>query len=176
MRNIGRSALGLLMLASVALGLAELGPARAAGGRVAYLALINRPPSVATQVQEVVQLVNQQRARAGCPAVTVNALLNAAAQRHSDDMAAHDFMGHRGSDGSEFWERIEATGYRFRSAGENVAAGQPSAQEVMSDWMRSAGHRANILDCTYREIGVGYASNPGGRLRHYWAQEFATPR
>ncbi|MEV7546425.1 CAP domain-containing protein [Streptomyces sp. NPDC089915] len=119
----------------------------------------------------VLALVNQERAAAGCPAVTVNAKLTKAAQDHSADMAAHADMSHTGSDGSDPGQRITRAGYQWQTYGENVAYGYSTPEQVMEGWMNSPGHRRNILDCSYREIGIGLAQ-PG----QYWTQDFGAAR
>jgi uncharacterized protein YkwD len=118
----------------------------------------------------VLQLVNAERAKAGCSPVTVDAKLTKAAQNHSQDMADHTNMSHTGSDGSSMTDRLGRVGYAYRSAGENVAAGYGTADSVMDGWMNSPGHKANILNCGFREIGIGLAG-PG----NYWTQNFGTP-
>ena len=120
--------------------------------------------------QQVVALVNVERSRAGCGPVSVNAALRRAAQGHSDDMASRDYFSHTSPDGVTFAERIRAAGYDGGAIAENIAAGQTSAKEVMGAWMASPGHRANILDCAYRDLGVGYAT--GGTYGTYWTQTF----
>ncbi|MET8770347.1 CAP domain-containing protein [Streptomyces sp. NPDC004658] len=120
---------------------------------------------------EIVRLVNSERAKAGCQPLTLNATLTKAAQAHSDDMAAHQNMSHTGSDGSSPGDRITRAGYTWSSYGENVAYGYSTAEQVMAGWMSSPGHRANILNCGFKEIGVGLAQ-PGS----YWTQDFGTAR
>ncbi|MEV7504099.1 CAP domain-containing protein [Streptomyces sp. NPDC093018] len=120
---------------------------------------------------QIVQLVNAERAKAGCRPLTLNAKLTKAAQEHSADMAAHQNMSHTGSDGSDPGTRITQAGYTWSAYGENVAYGYSTAAEVMAGWMASPGHRANILNCGYQEIGVGLAQ-PGS----YWTQDFGTAR
>jgi uncharacterized protein YkwD len=122
-------------------------------------------------IQEVVNIVNHERGKAGLSPLRIHSQLNAAAQAHSNDMARNDFMSHTGSDGSSMGDRIKRHGYNFRTAGENVAAGQRSPQDVMRSWMNSPGHRQNILNPNFRDIGVGYAQG-GGRFGIYWTQKF----
>ncbi|MGP4091463.1 CAP domain-containing protein [Streptomyces sp. KR55] len=122
-------------------------------------------------VARVVALVNSERSKAGCSPVTVNAKLTKAAQDHSADMASHKNMSHTGSDGSEPGERITRAGYSWRTYGENVAYGYSSPEQVMAGWMSSPGHKRNILNCGFKEIGVGLAQ-PG----NYWTQDFGTAR
>jgi uncharacterized protein YkwD len=127
---------------------------------------------------EVVKLTNAERAKAGCPALTISPLLVQAAQGHSDDMARHSFFSHTGSDGSRLWDRIQATGYNYSRVAENIAAGYPTPASVVSAWMKSdKGHAENILNCALTEIGVGYAyrADDPQNYRHYWTQDFATP-
>ncbi len=141
------------------------------------------PPPTATPLpgfpEQVVDLVNQERQNAGCPPVTMDDRLRAAAQGHTEDMALNDFFSHTGSNGSSPWDRIVAQGYNFSTAGENIAAGYTTPQEVMNGWMSSPGHRANILDCDFTDIGVGYyyLGNDTGDVNYnyYWTQDFAAP-
>ncbi|RRQ88093.1 CAP domain-containing protein [Streptomyces griseofuscus] len=120
---------------------------------------------------QIVQLVNAERAKAGCQPLTLNAKLTKAAQEHSADMAAHQNMSHTGSDGSDPGTRITQAGYTWSAYGENIAYGYSTAAEVMAGWMASPGHRANILNCGYQEIGVGLAQPDS-----YWTQDFGTAR
>jgi uncharacterized protein YkwD len=132
------------------------------------------PPTVYiaawTATDEVVYLVNAEREAAGCGPLAVNDALTAAAQGHSDDMAANDYFSHTSLDGATASDRAEAAGFTGTALGENIAAGQRSAQDVMAAWMGSEGHRANILNCDYTVIGVGL--NEDG---WYWTQMFGTP-
>ncbi|MFI9390076.1 CAP domain-containing protein [Streptomyces bauhiniae] len=122
-------------------------------------------------VARVVELVNAERAKVGCSPVELNSTLTKAAQDHSADMAAHNTMSHTGSDGSDPGSRITAAGYQWSAYGENVAYGYATPEQVMAGWMDSPGHRENILNCSYKEIGVGLAQ-PGS----YWTQDFGTAR
>lgn len=120
-------------------------------------------------VSRVVALVNGERGKAGCSPVTLNAKLTKAAQDHSEDMAAHRNMSHTGSDGSDAGARITRAGYTWNTYGENVAYGYATPESVMAAWMASPGHKRNILDCGFKEIGVGLAQPDS-----YWTQDFAT--
>ncbi|MFC5249170.1 CAP domain-containing protein [Streptomyces nigrescens] len=119
----------------------------------------------------VVELVNDERRKAGCSPLTVNAKLTKAAQDHSKDMADHRNMSHTGSDGSSPEDRITRAGYNWSSYGENVAYGYSTPESVMEGWMTSPGHKRNILDCSFKEIGVGHAQPDD-----YWTQDFGTAR
>ncbi|MER7420621.1 CAP domain-containing protein [Micromonospora peucetia] len=125
-----------------------------------------------SQSREVVNLVNAERAKAGCGALGIDDKLTTAAQRHSQDQADHRNMSHTGSDDSSAGDRLDRVGYSWRTYGENVAWNQKTPAAVMSAWMNSPGHRANILNCAFTEIGVGVASSNGP----YWTQVFAAPR
>ncbi|GIJ20096.1 hypothetical protein Vlu01_07200 [Micromonospora lutea] len=127
---------------------------------------------VASEAAEVVALANAERAKAGCGALSIDDKLMTAAQRHSQDQADHQNMSHTGSDGSDPGDRIDRVNYSWRTYGENVAWNQRTPAAVMDAWMNSPGHRQNILNCAFTEIGVGVASSNGP----YWTQVFAAPR
>ncbi|MEV7287119.1 sigma-70 family RNA polymerase sigma factor [Streptomyces sp. NPDC093252] len=120
---------------------------------------------------QVLALVNDERAKAGCSAVRQNGTLDTAAQRHSADMAARDFFDHTNPDGADPGDRITAAGYRWSTYAENIARGQQSAADVMQGWMDSPGHRANILNCSVQEMGLGVHEGSGGP---WWTQVFGT--
>ncbi|WP_309500542.1 CAP domain-containing protein [Streptomyces shenzhenensis] len=122
-------------------------------------------------VARVVELVNAERGKVGCSALTLNTTLSKVAQAHSEDMALHQNMSHSGSDGSSPGDRLTDAGYAWSAYGENVAYGYASPEQVMAGWMASPGHKANILNCAFKEIGVGLAQPDS-----YWTQDFGTPR
>ncbi|MEV3933674.1 sigma-70 family RNA polymerase sigma factor [Streptomyces sp. NPDC053728] len=125
-------------------------------------------PSVA---EEVIALVNTERSKEGCSSVSGDSLLTKAASRHSADMVARDYFSHTSPDGTDPGARITAVGYRWSTYGENIAKGQQTAEAVMDAWMNSDGHRANILNCAFKEIGIGREDSSGGPV---WTQNFAT--
>ena len=131
------------------------------------------PAGNAALEAEVVQIVNTERAKAGCAAVTTDDKLTTAARGHSADMAARGYFSHTTPEGVDFSTRITSAGYRWSNAGENIAKGQRTAAEVMTGWMNSAGHKANILNCKFKNIGVGVAADTRGSL--VWTQDFASP-
>ncbi|GHJ26202.1 CAP domain-containing protein [Streptomyces hygroscopicus] len=159
--------IAIAALAAAAVGI----PSAAMAQSAAPAGAPSAAATAATARQQVVDLVNSERAKAGCRPLTVNEKLAEAAQKHSEDMAAHGKMSHTGSDGSSPGDRIERAGYSWRAYGENVAYGYDSPKSVMAGWMNSSGHKANILNCDFKEIGVGLAQ-PG----NYWTQDFATAR
>jgi uncharacterized protein YkwD len=120
---------------------------------------------------QVVTLTNAERVKNGCGALRIDSRLVAAARAHSNDMVAQNFFSHTGSSGSDFVAREVTAGYPKNGASaENIAWGYPTAQEVVTGWMNSAGHRANILDCSSTAVGVGIATTPSGAI--YWTQDF----
>ncbi|MGH8879051.1 MAG: CAP domain-containing protein [Stackebrandtia sp.] len=119
----------------------------------------------------VVRLVNEERASAGCGKVSSNDKLVAAATGHSEDMAANNYFDHTSRDGRTFSDRAAAEGYDA-AIGENIAAGQTSAESVMDSWMNSEGHRANILNCDAKAIGMGVDKSGDGT--RYWTQVFGS--
>ncbi|CAA9253598.1 MAG: Allergen V5/Tpx-1 related [uncultured Blastococcus sp.] len=131
------------------------------------------PAAAATPVSEggtageVVSLVNAERAGAGCGPVAWDDGLAAVAQAHSDDMRDRDYFDHTNLDGLDPFDRAARAGVSARA--ENIAWGQVDAADVMSSWMDSAGHRANILNCGLTRLGVGIAQGAGGP---WWTQLF----
>jgi uncharacterized protein YkwD len=103
----------------------------------------------------IVCLVNNERTSRGLNALEVDRRLQLTADLHSADMVLRDFFDHVNPDGLDPFDRMEAQGYDFWSAGENIAAGQPTPREAMEGWMASEGHCRNILSDQYTEIGVG---------------------
>ena len=138
--------------------------------------------AVARRVLELVNDARAQQRRCGrqrmsaTHALTLSAALTSAAATHAADMAANGFMGHRGSDGSAVGVRVTRAGYRWRSVGENVAAGQPNAEAVVRAWLDSPGHCANLMGPQFTEMGVAFAAAAQSDLRILWAQVFAAPQ
>ena len=129
-------------------------------------------------VNEVLRLTNEFRAKNGLAPLTANAELDQTAQKYSETMAIGDFFSHTGKDGSKPWDRAEDEGYQARTMGENIAAGQRSPKQVVDGWINSPGHRANMLNPNFTELGVGYFNleNDTGRVnyRTYWTQLFGS--
>ncbi|MGY1621848.1 CAP domain-containing protein [Geodermatophilus sp. SYSU D00965] len=117
---------------------------------------------------QVLALVNEARAGAGCAPLVADAALAAVARGHSADMRDRDYFAHDTPEGLSPFDRAEQAGVGYARA-ENIAFGQPDAAAVMEAWMDSAGHRANILDCDLTKLGVGVAEGPGGP---WWTQLF----
>ncbi|GAA3502343.1 hypothetical protein GCM10019016_094510 [Streptomyces prasinosporus] len=110
---------------------------------------------------QVLELVNEERAKAGCSPVAANGALAALATAFSEDMARRGFFDHTDPDGDTPWDRAQAAGVSDLG-GENIARGQADAEAVMRAWMDSPGHKANILNCDFRTLGVGVHFGPGG--------------
>ncbi|WP_261720172.1 sigma-70 family RNA polymerase sigma factor [Streptomyces sp. FZ201] len=111
-------------------------------------------PRAGSPAAQVLALVNEERQAAGCGPLTQDARLARAAQLHSEDMSANNYFSHTSLDGRSFADRASAQGYPSPGA-ENIARGQSSAASVMESWMNSPGHRANILNCDLKTMGVG---------------------
>ncbi|MFG3206114.1 CAP domain-containing protein [Streptomyces sp. NPDC048192] len=117
---------------------------------------------------QVLKLVNEERAKVGCSPLTASSPLSRLAESFSDDMAARGFFDHTDPDGKSPWDRAAAAGIA-NLGGENIARGQSDAAAVMQAWMNSPGHRANILNCDFKTLGVGVHFGPGGP---WWTQDF----
>ena len=125
---------------------------------------------------EVLRLTNEFRKKNGLKALVLDTNLDETADKHSKDMAKRDYFSHTGKDGSKPWDRAKREGYESGTVGENIAAGYSSAKAVVDGWIASPGHRANMLNANYNEIGIGhyYEANDTGNVnyRHYWTQVF----
>jgi uncharacterized protein YkwD len=115
-----------------------------------------------------VQLTNAQRAQHGCSALRIDVRLVTAARQHSRDMRVRHYFDHNAPDGKTPWDRIKADGYSQPGA-ENIAMGYATAQAVVNGWMNSPGHRANILNCSLKAVGIGVEYGSGGP---WWTQDF----
>ncbi|MBD7937719.1 MULTISPECIES: SafA/ExsA family spore coat assembly protein [Cytobacillus] len=119
---------------------------------------------------QVVQLVNEERAKEGLKPLKENWELARVARFKSQDMIDRRYFSHQSPTYGTPFQMIKDFGLTYNAAGENIAAGQTSAQAVVTAWMNSDGHRKNILSSQFTEIGVGYAK--GGSYGHYWTQMF----
>ena len=122
---------------------------------------------------EVLARVNDARKKAGLAPLRSNRRLDQAAQRHAEDMLARRYFAHESRDGKTVRERARAAGYDWRTIGENLAENQFSVDEVMDGWLRSPSHRRNILNPSFKELGVGLALGRSGQhYRVLWVQAF----
>ncbi len=119
-------------------------------------------------IKEVVNLVNAERAKEGLSPLTINTNVQAAAMVRAKE--CEQLFSHTRPDGSSFATALKEQNVSYRRAGENIAWGQRSPQEVMKAWMNSSGHRANIMNPDFTTIGVGYYENANGT--DYWCQLF----
>lgn len=131
-------------------------------------------------VQRAVELTNLERASAGLPPLKTNPALMAAARAHSLAMSEGDFFDHTNpTTGSTPGDRARAAGYLWTAIGENIGLGYPSPEDAVMGWMASQGHRENLLNPDFREIGVGFVKGPGPQANcqhppceYYWTQVF----
>ena len=123
--------------------------------------------SVQAFENEVIRLVNEQRAQNGLKPLTANWELSRVARYKSQDMVDNRYFSHTSPTYGSPFQMIRNFGISCRTAGENIAYGQRTPQAVVNAWMNSSGHRANILNASYTQIGVGYVANG-----HYWTQMF----
>ncbi|MEY8348367.1 CAP domain-containing protein [Bacillus cereus] len=119
--------------------------------------------------QRVVELTNAERAKQGLPALKVDAELSKVARIKSEDMQKNNYFDHNSPTYGSPFDMMKKFGISYKSAGENIAQGQRTPEEVVQAWMNSAGHRANILNSGYTHIGVGYVESG-----NYWTQQFIT--
>lgn len=117
--------------------------------------------------QEVIRLVNVARRENGLSALTHNWELSRVARYKSQDMADNRYFSHTSPTYGSPFQMIKNFGISYRTAGENIAAGQRTPKAVVDAWMNSSGHRANILNASYTQIGVGYVADG-----NYWTQMF----
>ena len=116
---------------------------------------------------QVIELTNVERKKNGLPPLKADASLSKVAQTKSNDMETKNYFSHTSPTYGSPFDMMRDFGVTYRSAGENIAMGQPTAQEVVNAWMNSEGHRKNILSANYTNIGVGYT-----KTGNYWSQMF----
>ncbi len=119
---------------------------------------------------QVIDLTNQERVKNGLKPLTANWELSRVARYKAMDMRDKNYFSHDSPTYGDPFTMMKNFGIAYSAAGENIAAGQKTPQEVVQAWMNSAGHRANILSTKYTQIGVGYAQ--GGSYGYYWSQMF----
>lgn len=140
------------------------------------------PPvtSEGDEIRALVQLVNAHRAKVGCKPLAWDNRVAMVAQSHSDDMVARGYFNHKTIEGLTPFQRLEKAGVRFVRAAENIAAGQTSAQMVMTSWLGSPGHRRNIEDCAMEQHGIGFTRGtkvlPYGTIVNAWTHNFVVLR
>ena len=131
------------------------------------LAIPQVDSSVTAFENEVIRLVNEIRVKNGLSALNTNWELSRIARYKSQDMVSNRYFSHTSPTYGSPFQMIKSFGLTYQSAGENIAYGQTTPQAVVNAWMNSSDHRANILNSSYKQIGVGYVANG-----HYWTQLF----
>lgn len=119
---------------------------------------------------QVVALMNQERAAAGVGGISQNASLDAVAQIRAQEIVQS--FAHTRPDGSSCFTVLDQNGIVYMTAGENIAAGYGTPADVMAGWMNSEGHRANILNGSFGQVGIGYYTDPNTPYGTYWVQIF----
>ncbi len=126
-----------------------------------------------TQAQAVLKLVNAERSKAGLQPLTLSEKLTNIAYTKAKDMAEKGYFSHNSPTYGSPFDMLKQFGVSYSTAGENIAAGQKTAEEVMDSWMNSSGHKANILNKSYTQLGVGFYR--GGEYGTEWVQLFIKP-
>lgn len=119
---------------------------------------------------QVVNLVNKERKANGLSALSSDSQLARLAQLKAEDMAKNGYFSHTSPTYGSAFDMMKTYGVSYKTAGENIAKGQKTAESVMNGWINSSGHRANILKSDYTKIGIGYAKSADGTT--YWVQMF----
>lgn len=120
--------------------------------------------------------INEARRRAGVPPLEPDRRLTEAAQARADDMAARQYYGHETPEGVDFGANVDRAGYSYSAVAENIARGQESVDEVVDGWLASPGHRANLLNSAFTDVGFGFAAGrPGSEYTFLWVQILGRP-
>ena len=132
---------------------------------------VSKPDTITDSVSEyekkVAELVNVERSKYGLSALTLNTKLSALARTKSQDMSDKHYFSHTSPTYGSAFDMMKSSGIKYNTAGENIAYGYRTPEAVVNAWMNSPGHRANILNASYKEIGVGYVADG-----NYWTQMF----
>ncbi len=145
-------------------------------------ASLRDPEQAGHELFRLTNLARSQARRCGdvafepAPPMRWDASLASAALAHSRDMAGQDYFAHRAPDGSQVSDRASRAGYAWRTVGENLAAGQGSAESAMAAWLASPGHCKNIMSRSFSEMGASYVINRNSETVIYWTQVLASPR
>lgn len=139
---------------------------------LAPVAAFGATPTLDSEQWAFLTAINNFRAQNGLAPLQVSATLQAASQWMSEDMATNLYFSHTDSLGRYADVRIAAFGYTYYPWGENIAAGYSDAQSTLNQWANSSGHRANMLNASFKAIGIGRAYNPSSPYRWYWTTDF----
>lgn len=123
---------------------------------------------------EMLAQVNALRASGGVAPLQPCAALRRAAQDYAVVMAQTNAFGHVGPDGAAPWDRMRAKGFAWLAAAENIASGQASIRDVMSEWVESPLHYANLMDPRMKQVGFGFAASSSTGTHAYWVQDFGS--
>ncbi|MEE3404334.1 MAG: CAP domain-containing protein [Acutalibacteraceae bacterium] len=123
--------------------------------------------NTSTYEQQVIDLINEIRVKNGLSPLTENTALSRCAKAKSQDMHDKRYFSHQSPTYGSPFDMMKQFGITYRTAGENIAMGQSTPQAVVNAWMNSKGHRANILNASFTQIGMGYVADG-----HYWTQQF----
>ncbi len=123
--------------------------------------------NTSTYEQQVIDLINEIRIKNGLSPLTENTALSRCAKAKSQDMHDKRYFSHQSPTYGSPFDMMKQFGITYRTAGENIAMGQTTPQAVVNAWMNSEGHRANILNASFTQIGMGYVADG-----HYWTQQF----
>jgi uncharacterized protein YkwD len=129
-------------------------------------------PSTGAMAESLLSLHNQQRALTGSRPLSINPILSGAAQAHANEIAGQGRLNHQGLDGSWPWDRARSAGYPGANPGtvnENIGWNMADPPGAVRAWMQSSGHRANLLNPAFSEVGFGYAVGNNGP---YWVALF----
>ncbi|MCZ7575498.1 MAG: CAP domain-containing protein [Ardenticatenaceae bacterium] len=132
------------------------------------------PPDQSPQEQAIVTRINAERAARDLPPLAVAPELIQAARRHSRDMAEHHLTGHIGSDGSTPGQRIREAGYNWSTENEIIGWGFADPEAMVAWWMNDKLHREIVLSTAYKDLGVGYVTEPSSDWIHYWTVDFGS--
>lgn len=127
----------------------------------------NQSQQLSNYEQKVVELTNQERTERGLSPLKISTELSKVAREKSRDMAENNYFSHNSPTYGSPFDMMKQFGITYKTAGENIARGQSTPQEVVNGWMNSEGHRENILNSSFTHIGVGYVENG-----NYWTQQF----
>ncbi|MGA2402234.1 MAG: CAP domain-containing protein [Syntrophobacteraceae bacterium] len=130
------------------------------------------PAMPLAEERKIVELVNLERSTEGLPSLQYNDRLAATARGHALDMALRDYSSHDRRDGRKFYQCVFDNGYPVSKCGENIVVGLATPEEAFEGLMSSPGHRGNILDSDFMQVGVGHAVSPLSAFRHFWTQDF----
>ncbi|MGI6730930.1 MAG: CAP domain-containing protein [Anaerovoracaceae bacterium] len=129
--------------------------------------------NIGSYEQQVVDLVNSERAKVGLPALKMNTKLAGVAEKKAEDLRDNNYFAHNSPTYGSPFDMMRQFGVTYTTAGENIARGQKTPAAVMNGWMNSQGHKENILNSNFTEIGVGYVTDSNGTT--YWVQMFIRP-